>query len=159
MRLFATRCRHGPDRSVVAFLLLVHRHAHERHPRSIRGNLRIADPDKVPKIFFGNVALLREGDAESRSEDEQTNDEARITNDEGMAKPEARSPGSTSFCHLVIRYSFELCHSDFVIFAHSASLLLSTSPNFGENQMQLPCFRPDRSSLRFQLRHRSNRHA
>src|SRR5207237_2956424 len=47
---------------------------------------------------------------------------------------EARSPGSASFRHLVIRHYFELRHSDFVIFAHSASLLLSTSPNFGENQ-------------------------
>src|SRR6267378_4908156 len=108
MRLLTPRCRHGPDGSIIAFLLLVHRHAHECHSRSIRGNLRIADPDKVPKIFFGNVALLGEGDADSRSEDEQTNDEARITNDEGMTKPEARSPGSTSFRHLVIRHYFVL---------------------------------------------------
>src|SRR3984893_10942164 len=121
MRLLTPRCRHGPDRSVVAFLLLVHGHAHERHSRSIRRNLRIADPNKIPKILFGDIALLCEGDADSRGEDEQTNDGARITNGEGMAKPEARSPGSTSFYHFVIRHYFELRHSDFVIFAHSAS--------------------------------------
>jgi len=74
-----------------------------------------------PKILFGDIALLREEGADSRCEDEQTNDEARITNDEGMAKPEARSPGTASFRHLVIRHYFELRHSDFVISTHISS--------------------------------------
>src|ERR1700730_5607918 len=111
MRLFAAAHRHGPDRSVVAFLLIAHRHADKRHARSIWRNLRIADPNKVPKILFGNIALLCEGDVDPRGEDEQTNDE-------GMAKPEARSPGSTSSCHLVIRYSFVRCHLDSSFLRH-----------------------------------------
>src|ERR1700730_14881934 len=115
MRLLTPRCRHGPDRSVVAFLLLVHGHAHERHSRSIRRNLRIADPNKIPKILFGDIALLCEGDADSRGEDEQTNDEERITNGEGMAKPEGRRPGSTSDRRTVSRFYLELRHSHFVI--------------------------------------------
>ena len=37
-------------------------------------------------------------------------------------------------------------------------LVLLVSPNFGEDQMQLPCFKPERSSLRFRFRHRTNNH-
>jgi hypothetical protein len=43
------------------------------------------------------------------------NDEARMTNDESMTKHEARK-GLALFCHLIIRHSFELRHSSFVIF-------------------------------------------
>jgi hypothetical protein len=35
---------------------------------------------------------------------------------------------------------------------------LLVSPNFGEDQMQFLCFKPERSSLRFQFRHRPNNH-
>src|SRR5437899_3294718 len=38
-----------------------------------------------------------------------------------------------------------------------ASRLL-VSQNFGEDQMQFLCFKPERSSLRFQFRHRPNNH-
>src|SRR5437762_11365920 len=40
---------------------------------------------------------------------------------------------------------------------HRGSLLL-VSPNFGEDQMQFLRFKPERSSLRFQFRHRPNGH-
>src|SRR5947209_19607652 len=36
--------------------------------------------------------------------------------------------------------------------------LLPVSPNFGEDQMQFLCFKPERSSLRFQFGHRPNSH-
>jgi hypothetical protein len=75
--------------------------------------LRITDPDKIEKIFLGNVPLLREGRASG--EDEQANDEARMTNNEGMTKPKNRSARSRRFVHLIIRYCFELRHSAFVI--------------------------------------------
>src|SRR5205085_5708941 len=58
------RGRHQPDRSVIAFLLLVHRHAHKRHPTSIRRDLRVADPDKIEKISLGDETFLRGGDGE-----------------------------------------------------------------------------------------------
>src|SRR5437016_2263984 len=35
---------------------------------------------------------------------------------------------------------------------------LLVSPNFGEDQMQFPCFKPERSSLWFQFRQRPNGH-
>src|SRR6266480_1639205 len=104
MRLFAACGRHRPDRSVIAFFLFVRRHAHKRDPRSIRRNLRVADPDKIPEIFFGNVAFLGESDAcaKGKQNDEaaQTSSccprfnwlirgEARMTNAEGMPKPKA----------------------------------------------------------------------
>src|ERR1700746_558618 len=41
--------------------------------------------------------------------------------------------------------------------SHHVSLLL-VSPNSGEDQMQFLCFNPQRASLRFQFRHRSNDH-
>src|SRR6266481_4666571 len=37
-------------------------------------------------------------------------------------------------------------------------LCLLVSPNFGEDQMQFLCFKPERSSLRFQFGHRPNNH-
>ena len=37
-------------------------------------------------------------------------------------------------------------------------LSLLVSPNLGENQMQFLCFKPERSSLRFQFRHCPNNH-
>src|SRR6266513_1406563 len=36
--------------------------------------------------------------------------------------------------------------------------LLLISPNFREDQMQFLCFKPERSSSRFQFRHRPNNH-
>ena len=59
MRFFTATRRHRPDRSVVAFFLFVHGHAHKRDARSIRRDLRIADPDKIPEIFFSDVSFLR----------------------------------------------------------------------------------------------------
>ncbi len=43
------------------------------------------------------------------------NDEARMTNDEGMSKHEARNSFAAEFRHLFISHSFELRHSSFVI--------------------------------------------
>src|SRR6266480_2014746 len=83
MRFCAACGRHRPDRSVIAFFLFVRRHAHERDPRSIRRNLGIADPDKVPEIFFGDVPFLGESDACAKG---KQNDEGRMTNDERMTK-------------------------------------------------------------------------
>src|SRR5207249_9560421 len=40
----------------------------------------------------------------------------------------------------------------------SRSVFLLVSPNFGEDQMQFLCFKPERSSLRFQFGHRPNNH-
>src|ERR1051325_12069634 len=60
MRLVATAGRDHPDRGVVALLLLLDGPPHKRDARSVRRNLRVADPDKVPKVFFGDSALLRE---------------------------------------------------------------------------------------------------
>ena len=45
----------------------------------------------------------------------EKNDEARMTNDEGMTKHEVQNAMTTSFGHLIIRHYFELRHSDFVI--------------------------------------------
>ena len=42
------------------------------------------------------------------------NDEARMLNDETSPKHESRRTG-VSILHLIIRHSFELRHSDFVI--------------------------------------------
>jgi hypothetical protein len=44
------------------------------------------------------------------------NDEARMTNDERSPKSELRSDVITIVRHLIIRHSFELHHSDFVIY-------------------------------------------
>jgi hypothetical protein len=44
------------------------------------------------------------------------NDEARMTNDEGMSKHQAGKDFAAGFRHLIIRHSFGLCHSSFVIF-------------------------------------------
>src|SRR5881409_65868 len=43
------------------------------------------------------------------------NDEARMTSDERMTKSEARSVRSTIFRHSIIRHSFVIRHSSFVI--------------------------------------------
>jgi hypothetical protein len=43
------------------------------------------------------------------------NDEARMTNDEGMSKHEVRKDFAAEFRHLIIRHSFGLRHSSFVI--------------------------------------------
>jgi hypothetical protein len=43
------------------------------------------------------------------------NDEARMTNDEGMTKHEARMGVAATVRHLIIGHSFELRHSSFVI--------------------------------------------
>src|SRR4029077_15456302 len=92
-RFLAASRWHRPDRGVVTFLLLVHGHAHKRDPRSIRRNLRIADPDKIPQIFFGDVSLLSRESAGRCEENQERgkkcahrfiNDEALMTNDEGM---------------------------------------------------------------------------
>src|SRR5437867_10857448 len=40
----------------------------------------------------------------------------------------------------------------------SRLVFLLVSPNFGEDQMQFLCFKPERSSLRFQFRHCPNNH-
>src|SRR5438128_12397124 len=111
----ATSDRDRPDRRIVAFLFLVHGHAHKRHARSIRRNLRIADPDEIEEIFLGDVAFLSKRVTDSRDQ-KKANDEARMSNDEGMTKPKPRRARSTLFRHLVIRHYFELRHSDFVIF-------------------------------------------
>src|SRR2546421_1764412 len=83
MRFLASSCWDRPDRGVVAFFLFVHRHPHKRDPRSIRRNLRITDPNKIPEIFFGDVSFLGESDACAKG---KQNDEARMTNDERMTK-------------------------------------------------------------------------
>jgi hypothetical protein len=44
------------------------------------------------------------------------NDEARMTNDEGMTKHEARKIFAAEFRHLFISHSFGFRHSSFVIF-------------------------------------------
>ena len=49
------------------------------------------------------------------------NDEARMSNDEGMTKPQIQSVRSTSSAHLIIRYSFELRNSDFGIRGRTAA--------------------------------------
>ena len=64
------------------------RHAHEHHPRSVRRNLRITDPDEIEEILFGDVALLgqhRRGRAEAQ----------RVTN--GGSEP-MRPGGDVSAC-------------------------------------------------------------
>ncbi|HSP45737.1 MAG TPA: hypothetical protein VLO30_07070 [Chthoniobacterales bacterium] len=43
------------------------------------------------------------------------NDEARMTNDEGMTKYEAPKGLAATLRHLIIGHSFELRHSSFVI--------------------------------------------
>jgi hypothetical protein len=43
------------------------------------------------------------------------NDEIRMTNDERVSKHEARKSFAAEFRHLLIRHSFELRHSSFVI--------------------------------------------
>ena len=63
-RRFAARDRHGPNGSVITFFLLVDGDAHKCNARAIRRHLRITDPDKIPKIFFGDVALLGERGAD-----------------------------------------------------------------------------------------------
>ena len=80
-RLFATFERHSPDGSIVTFLLLVNRHAHKRHSRSVRRDLRISNPDEIEQIFFRDIALLTERSAGCCDKSDQ-NDEARMTNDE-----------------------------------------------------------------------------
>jgi hypothetical protein len=45
------------------------------------------------------------------------NDEARMTKSETMTKHEARNASAALFRHLIIRHSFELRHSSFVIFS------------------------------------------
>jgi hypothetical protein len=53
----------------------------------------------------------------SRSGGVVMNDEALMTNDEGTTKHGARKSFAAEFHHFVIRHSFELRHSSFVIFA------------------------------------------
>jgi hypothetical protein len=43
------------------------------------------------------------------------NDEARMTNDEGMTKQEGEKKSPATFRYLFIRHSFEVCHSSFVV--------------------------------------------
>src|ERR1700738_2497534 len=78
MRLFAARGRYRPNRSVITFFLFVNRHSHKGHPLAVWRNLRITDPDKIKKIFLGDVALLREGEACAQR---KANNEARMPND------------------------------------------------------------------------------
>src|SRR4051794_17642159 len=74
-----------PDRCIVAFLFLVSRHPDEGNARPVRRNLMITDPDKIEQILFGYVSLLSKRDASSQRENEQeANDEARMSNNEGM---------------------------------------------------------------------------
>jgi hypothetical protein len=72
------------------------------------------------------LCLLREQQAKSplaaqarglcsRSGGVVMNDEIRMTNDERMSKHEARKSFAAEFRHLLIRHSFELRHSSFVI--------------------------------------------
>ncbi len=90
MRLFAACDRHTPDGRIVTFLLLINRYAHKGHVRSIRRNLRVSNPYEIEQIFFGDVALLPKYAADACNEKEK-NDEWRMSNDEGMTKPEARN--------------------------------------------------------------------
>ena len=50
-----------------------------------------------------------------------------MTNDKTMTKHETRNASSSSFRHSIIRHSFELGHSDFVILIIGAAFLLSTT--------------------------------
>ncbi len=81
VRLFAAGQRDRPDRSRIAFSFVVNCYADERNPRSIRRHLRIAGPDKVPQIFFGNVALLSERSpgAKNANQQEYDNGAHRLT--------------------------------------------------------------------------------
>src|SRR4051794_3116158 len=99
-RRFASRYRNCPNGSVITFFLFVDRHAHKCNARAVRRYLRITDPDKIPKIFFSDGALLREEWSDAKREE---NDEARMTNDEGMTKHETRQQMVSAFGHLIIQ--------------------------------------------------------
>ena len=86
MRRFIARDRHRPNRSVITLLFLVDRHPHKRNARALRRNLWIADPDKIEQILFRDGAFLGEKGTDTESE---KNDEAQMTNDEGMRKHES----------------------------------------------------------------------
>src|SRR5262249_50931954 len=109
---FAARHRQRPNGSVIAFFLLVNGDAHKCNARAIRRHLRITDPDEIPKIFLSDGPLFRERGANAQS---QKNDEARMTNNEGMTKHEVREQTSRVFRHLIILRCFDIRHSDFVI--------------------------------------------
>src|SRR4029077_15170296 len=99
MRRFPAYERYRPNRSFITFFFLVDRHPHKRDARAIRRNLWIADPDEIPQVFFGDGAFFGESSADAKR---KKNDEARMTNDEGITKHEVRNAGSTSFPHLII---------------------------------------------------------
>src|SRR5438094_1112871 len=98
MRLLAPRDRYRPDRGIITLLFFIYRYAHKSDTQSVRRNLRIADPHKIEKIFFGNVAPLPERAAIPYDKSEK-NDEVRMT------KPEVRITKSTTMRHF-IRYCF-----------------------------------------------------
>src|ERR1700704_1359055 len=112
MRRLTPCDRHRPNRSVITFFFLVDRDPYERHTRAIRRNLRIANPDEIEQIFFSDGALLSEKWSYAESDEK---DEARMTNDQGMTKPEAQCARWRSFRHLIIGFVSSLEHLSFVI--------------------------------------------
>src|SRR5256885_14397676 len=76
MRFFASVRRNRPDRSIITFFFVVNGYSHERDPRTIRRNLRIADPNKIPQIFFGDAPFFREDPAEAGGKDQKTDKES-----------------------------------------------------------------------------------
>jgi hypothetical protein len=57
--MYFSGCRRdGPDGGVVTILLFVHCYFYKCHERTIRGDLRIPDPDKIEQVLFSDASLL-----------------------------------------------------------------------------------------------------
>jgi hypothetical protein len=79
VRLVTASCRDRPNGSVISFLLFIHAYAHKRDPGCIRRNLWITDPNKIPEVLFGDIALLGKRTA-SQAEAREQNPEVGIPN-------------------------------------------------------------------------------
>jgi len=60
MRFFLPGGRYGPDGGIITLLLFVDRYAHESHPRAVRRDLRIADPDEIEDRLRDGAKRVRD---------------------------------------------------------------------------------------------------
>src|SRR5690348_4922047 len=72
-RLVATGHRDRPDGGFIAGLLFIHRDLDEGNARTVRRDLRIADPVELENVFLSDGTLLPLG----KSDDCGTNDQSR----------------------------------------------------------------------------------
>src|SRR5438270_11493388 len=68
---FVAAHANAPDRGVIPVFLLVHSDPHKGHARSIRGDLRIADPVELKNIFLCDGTFLRLGKSGHRRGQQQ----------------------------------------------------------------------------------------